>query len=259
MRKILYTLLALAGGAFAQEKKEAVKEMTLASYNIKHGAGMDGQLNLERTIGVLKKIDADIVALQEVDNKCTRSKKVDQAAVIAKALGMKHAYAKAMNFQGGEYGLAVLSKYPILEMKRHEFPSVGEPRVAMEIIVEPVKGQKMSFISLHFDYVSEEIRQPQIKALFKALENTKHPVVLIGDFNATPDSDSIKLFAQEWTNIPKKGDNLTAPASKPRNEIDYFMTRGIDASKLTCTVIEEKVASDHRPLMMKLPLPEVKK
>lgn len=233
--------------------------MTLASYNIKHGAGMDGKLDLKRTIDVLKKIDADIVALQEVDNKCERSKKVNQAAEIAKVLKMHHAFGKAMNYQGGEYGLAVLSKYPILEKKLHRLPSVGEPRVAMEIIVEPMKGHKMSFISLHFDFSSEKNRQPQIQALFKALENTKHPVVLIGDFNARPGSESIKLFAKEWTNIPKKGNRLTSPAGTPREEIDYFMTRGLDASNLSCTVIEEKVASDHRPLMMKLLLPKVKK
>jgi endonuclease/exonuclease/phosphatase family metal-dependent hydrolase len=111
-------------------------------------------------------------------------------------------------------------------------------------------------VSIHFDFRSEKTRQPQIKALLEALKKVKHPVVLLGDFNATPKSESIKLFKDVWFNVPKKGDRLTVPADAPTAEIDYFILRGLKTEGLTCDVIEEKNASDHRPLKMVMALPE---
>jgi len=228
--------------------------VTVGSYNIRHGKDIDFKQDLKGTIKVLKSLKADVIALQEVDKVCKRSGKVDQPAFLGKALGMHPAFGKFMDYDGGEYGMAILSKYPILEIKKHVLPKGAEPRIALEIVTEPEKGKKISFICIHFDYTSEERRQPQIKALLKALENTKHPIVLIGDFNAKPESNSIALFKAEWTNLKKKGPNLTFPADKPRVEIDYIMTRGLDTKDTTVEVIEEKKASDHRPLRAILPI-----
>lgn len=234
------------------------KEMTIVSYNIKHGVNMQNELKLEDTAKVLKELKADVIALQEVDHEATRSDKVKQTVFLAKALGMHQVFGKAMDFQGGGYGQAILSKYPILESKVHKLPGDGEPRIALEVIVEPVKGKKISFVSIHLDYRSEEKRQPQIKALLKALRKVKHPVVLLGDFNATPESDSMKLFKSEWHNVPKVGNPLTVPANIPTDEIDYFLLRGWKTEGVTCKVIEEKNVSDHRPLKIVIELPEIK-
>lgn len=253
--KLLFSLLlsiCLIPFSFAEEGKPTV---TVASYNIRHGANIDFKMNLDATTKVLKNLKSDIIALQEVDNGCSRSGNVKQAEWLGKQLGMHHAFGKFMNYDGGQYGMAILSKFPILETKRHVLPSGAEPRIALEIIVEPTKGKKVSFICIHFDYTSEARRQPQIKALFKALESTTHPVVLVGDFNTQPDSESIALFKTDWKNIPKLGQNLTFPADKPDREIDYIMTRDLPITTETCTVIKEEKASDHRPLKAVLPLP----
>ena len=234
------------------------KELKLASYNIRHGADINYKMNLAGTLAVLKKMDADVIALQEVDKRCTRSNKVDQAKYLGDKLGMHHAFGKFMDFQGGEYGMAILSKYPILETKIHKLPAGGEPRVAVEIIVEVAKGQKASFVSIHFDWTTEERRQPQIKALLKGLEKRTHPVALIGDFNATPKSKSMALFKQDWVNIPKKGNGFTFPADKPAKEIDYFVLRGFEAKGVTCEVVNEVKASDHRPIRMSITISDKK-
>ncbi len=248
---ILTTLLILLGLNALHAKK-----LTIVSYNIKHGVNMQGKLRLEDTAKVLKSLKADVIALQEVDEKTTRSAKVAQTEYLGKQLGMHHVFGKAMDYKGGGYGQAILSKYPILESKVHKLPGDGEPRIALEVVVEPVKGKKLSFVSIHFDFRSEKTRQPQIKALLEALKKVKHPVVLLGDFNATPKSESIKLFKDVWFNVPKKGDRLTVPADAPTAEIDYFILRGLKTEGLTCDVIEEKNASDHRPLKMVMALPE---
>lgn len=228
----------------------SAQSLRLASYNIRHGRNIEGTMNLEKTAALLATLKADVIALQEVDNTCTRSGRVNQAKFIGEKLQMNHAFGKSMDFQGGQYGLAIISKYPILEVKNHKLPMAAgaEPRIALEIVVELSKGKKASFVSIHFDYTSEEHRQPQIKTLLKALETTKHPVALAGDFNALPTSDSIALFKENWYNTPKKGPNFTCPADKPTKEIDYFMLRGFQ-TPAQCTVIEEKVISDHRPIV----------
>ena len=223
-------------------------ELKIASYNIKHGRNMNGKIALEDTAKLLEKLGAEIIALQEVDKQCARSGKIDQAAFLGKHLNMHHAFGKFFDYQGGEYGMALLSKHPILEVKKHRLPDGAEPRIALEIVIEPEKGKKVSCVCIHFDYTSEKRRQPQIKALFKALENTTHPVALIGDFNATPDSASMGLFKDKWLNVSKKGNPFTFPSDKPKMEIDYFVLRGFKKNA-TCRVIEEKVVSDHRPLV----------
>ena len=105
----------------------------VATYNIKHGRGMDGVLDLERTLATLKSLNADVIALQEVDDQARRSGGVDQASWLAERLGMHAAYGAFMDFQGGRYGLAILSRRPILSgivatARRNEPGSPGHRR-----------------------------------------------------------------------------------------------------------------------------------
>lgn len=246
--RVILILMMLAGGLMAGE-------LRVVSYNIRHGEGMDHKLDLARTAAVLKKLQPDFVALQEVDQVVARSGKVDQAAKLGKMLGMHHAFAKFMDYQGGEYGLAVLSKHPILETHVHKLPDGAEPRVVVEVVTQPGgKGARISVCSIHLDWTKEALRVAQIKALEQKLAVRKHPVVLVGDFNAKPGSETMEIVVQSWSVVPKTGDRFTFSADRPRIEIDYVVTRGI-AEGATCRVVEEKVASDHRPLVSVIPWP----
>lgn len=240
MRIILFFFLLLSSAQAG--------ELRLFSYNIHHGEGMDGKLDLERIAGVIRKEKPDLVALQEVDHQVRRSGKIDQAAALGKTLGMHHAFAKFMNLGGGEYGLAVLSKHPILKTHVHRLPAGAEPRVALEVVVM-VQGKKVSFASIHLDWAKEPLRVAQLKALDKALAGRKHPVFVVGDFNAEPGSETMKLAAASSFVVPKTGNKLTWPANKPNVEIDYVLVRGMPGVKAECRVGEEKVASDHRPVI----------
>lgn len=222
-------------------------ELRLFSYNIHHGEGMDGKLDLKRIAGVIGKEKPDLVALQEVDNQVRRSGKIDQAAALGKMLGMHHAFAKFMDLGGGEYGLAVLSKHPILKTHVHRLPAGAEPRVVLEVVVM-VRGKKLSFASIHLDWTKESLRVGQFKALDKALAGRKHPVFVVGDYNAEPGSETMKLAAASGVVVPKSGNKLTWPANKPKVEIDYVVVRGMPGVVAVCRVGEEKVASDHRPV-----------
>ncbi|MBT8045323.1 MAG: hypothetical protein KJO79_10270, partial [Verrucomicrobiae bacterium] len=87
----------------------AADELRVLSYNIHHGVGLDGKLDLGRIAKVIRKQNPDLVALQEVDKLVTRSDKTDQAVVLAKYLGLHVVFGKSIDFQGGVYGNAILS------------------------------------------------------------------------------------------------------------------------------------------------------
>src|SRR5690606_16137530 len=94
----------------------------VVSYNIHHGLGMDDSVNLERTARVLRTLQADIAGLQEVDSSVQRSGGVDQAAVLGEMLGMDHAFGAFMPYEGGRYGMAILSKFPIVRSESVRLP-----------------------------------------------------------------------------------------------------------------------------------------
>ncbi|MBK1829634.1 endonuclease/exonuclease/phosphatase family protein [Verrucomicrobiaceae bacterium R5-34] len=229
-------------------------ELRVFSYNIHHGAGMDGALDLKRIAEVIKKQKPDIVALQEVDKHVPRSGKVDQAAELAKLLGMHYAFGKCIDLQGGEYGNAILSKYPIRDTFIHPLPGPGEPRAVLEVILN-VKGKKLSFASVHLDWKENDTRVAQISAMEKVLSLRNYPVIIAGDFNAKPDSEAMRLLATTWSLTPKSGARLTMPANDPDKEIDYIAYRGFESVKASCLVLEEELASDHRPLIGVILLP----
>jgi endonuclease/exonuclease/phosphatase family metal-dependent hydrolase len=224
-------------------------ELRVGTYNIKHGAGMDGKVDLDRQAEVLRKLDVELIALQEVDKNCKRSGEVDQAAYLAEKLGMHHVFGKAINLGVGEYGQAILSKYPIKSHKVLPLPSVGEQRIVVIAEVEvPSLGDTL-FCSVHYSFRSEKERFPQVQTLEKELKDVRTPIILTGDFNARPETKTMQFYDANWKIIPKKGDRLTSPAGKPTSEIDFCVVKNFRYKRAATKVIDEPVASDHRPLL----------
>jgi endonuclease/exonuclease/phosphatase family metal-dependent hydrolase len=167
-------LVLLPSASSPAEPPEA-RELRVVSYNIRHGQGMDGRVDLERIARILESLRPDLVALQEVDRGCTRSGDADQAAVLGRRLGLHHAFAAFMEYQGGEYGLAVLSRHPVEEVRRHVLPPGAEPRTALEVRVRPPGASSpLSFVSIHLDWTREELREAQMAALVEALRPRAH-------------------------------------------------------------------------------------
>ena len=219
--------------------------LKVVSYNIRHGQGMDGKINLERLAKIIEKENPDLVALQEVDKNCKRSGNVDQAAEFGRLLKMEYAFGKFMSYQGGEYGMAVLSRFPIAKVVRHQLPEGAEPRCALEIKVTP-KGwsEPLSFIGIHLDWTKGNFRPKQVAKLV----DLKGAVVLAGDFNAERGSNTLKILGNAGWKILREISIKTFPADNPTREIDFFIERGLPEFTYMERVIEEKVASDHRPI-----------
>jgi len=223
--------------------------LRLLSYNIRHGKGMDERIDIHRVAEVISKSNPDLVALQEVDRFCERSGNQDTAAELGQRLDMQHRFGAFMALDGGEYGMAVLSRVPITDTARHPLPEGAEPRCALEVKVQVEELQSpVSFVCIHNDWTSERFRVQQIQALLKSVHNRDNPVILAGDFNGEQTDESMKLLGEpEWTILDKNG-KKTFPSGKPEIEIDFFALRGFQNIAIEHDVIDEQIASDHMPI-----------
>jgi endonuclease/exonuclease/phosphatase family metal-dependent hydrolase len=241
-------LLQLSLIAFLPANPEPTS-LRILSYNIHHGAGLDGKLDLERIARVIKSAKPDLVSLQEVDRRTKRSGGVDQAARLAELTGMTPIYGSSMAFQGGQYGNAILTRLKIVSSKTLPLP--GEPRSALCATLEdPGKFPRFHFIATHLDTKPNprQASPPLIEKMIKSL--TRHPAILAGDLNARPESPTMTSFLKTWSNATSAPAFLTSPANQPKSQIDYILFRDSgDWKVLEKQVLPEAVASDHRPVL----------
>lgn len=232
-------------------------QIRVVTYNMRHGLGTDNRVDLTRVGQVLQRQTPDIVALQEVDNRATRSGGVDQAAVLGQQLGLHHAFGSFMEFQGGQYGMAILSRYPILKSNAIQLPEGHEPRVALAAEVQLPDGTELLVVNVHFDWVRDDrFRWAQAEAVKLHLETWPTPYLLLGDFNDLPESRTLKMLGQGLQEAAKPAnDRFTFSSTAPEIEIDYIFAG--PAQRWTIDgveVIQERTASDHRPVVANLKL-----
>ena len=226
--------------------------LRVVSYNIRHGRGNDEAVQLMRTAGVLRALTPDIVGLQEVDRVAERSGKVDEARALGESLGLNHAFGRFMDYQGGAYGIGLLSRFPITLSREVRLPDGNEPRVALAVDVRLPNGRPLTIVTVHFDWVVDDgFRFAQAQKLTEFLDALTQPYILLGDFNDEPGSRTLGLFAARAAEAVKPRDNhLTFSSTNPVKEIDFIFTAPRDAWTVgEVRVIDEKMASDHRPLL----------
>ena len=178
--------------------------LRLMSYNIHHAnpPSQPGMIDMDTIAAVFNKQQADVVFLQEVD-VLTKRAKVNEAAVLAQKTGMQVYFGKAIDFDGGEYGVAILSRYALTETKTTRLPTAvgtnGEPRVLATAHIV-VNGKTITLACTHLDAQrSDTNRLLQMSAINTLLKDEVHPVLLAGDFNAVPGSSVINLLDQHFT------------------------------------------------------------
>ena len=195
----------------------------------------------------------DLVALQEVDSSATRTGSVDQATFLGDLTGMTPVFGEFMPYQGGKYGMALLSAWPIISTDNFRLPDGDEPRTALSAVVRsPETGRELRLVGIHF-YRTEEERLAQAERLDAYLEGDALPTVLAGDFNSEPGSAVMNYLARRWHIVPKGEDNLTFSSFDPVREIDFFLIRPREQFEVVQQfLLDEPVASDHRPLVIDL-------
>jgi endonuclease/exonuclease/phosphatase family metal-dependent hydrolase len=247
-------VLALVGPIVRAADAPRLRVLT---YNIHHGEGTDGKLDLARIARVITGQKPDLVALQEVDVNTQRTGNVDQAAELGKLTGLHAVFGKSIDYRGGRYGNAVLSRSPVEKHTVHPLPGKpdAEHRTALEVVVRPWEGgPPMTFVGTHLDHTRDEtdrLRQGDEINRLLAPDGRRDPLILAGDLNAVPSSETIKCFNARWTDAAgKTGAAPTIPAGNPRSRIDYVLLRPTGAWHVVETsVVPEAVASDHRPVL----------
>jgi endonuclease/exonuclease/phosphatase family metal-dependent hydrolase len=248
-------LLAMSAAGQEAANKPPVR-LRVLTYNIHHAEGTDRKLDPERIARVIKDANPDLVALQEVDDRTGRTESVDQAKKLGELTGMHAFFAKAMDYRGGGYGCAILSKRKPDAGRSHALPAEEghEPRVLAEARVKLTDaGPTVVFYSTHLDHTRDpKSRQKQIAGIRKVTAEEKEPLaILAGDLNAQPGSKEIETLLKDWKDATANPALKTHPAEAPRIKIDYVLYRANDRVKvIEAQVLEEKVASDHAPVLV---------
>lgn len=243
-------LAACASRQINSPEEAPTDVLRILAYNVKHGRGMDGAIDLERIARVISEQDPDLVALQEIDEGCGRSGGVDQARRLGELCSMTPIFGPFMDYDGGRYGMALLSRLPVEASTNHVLPPGREPRTALAARVRLDDGRALVLIGIHL-YATEEERLAQAETLLDVCAGEEAPVVLAGDFNSTPGSRVMERLGQAFEDPAKQGDPRTFPSPSPEREIDFFLLRpGKRFEVLEQRVVDEPLASDHRPILL---------
>lgn len=265
MRSLLLLSLLLAGCAFP---RGAGRDVRVLVYNVHAGKDAGGRDNLERVAALVRETRADVALLQEVDVGTRRSGGVDQIAALARRTGLHAAFGRTLDYQGGQYGIAVLSRWPVVSHAVRPLPvqppqprSGGsyEPRGALHARLDAPWGA-LHVVNTHLDASRDDgwRRQelPTVAALVDSLRATG-AVLAGGDFNSEPGSEVQAMAARAglrdaWL-LCGRGPSLTYPAAAGTKRIDYlYLSPGMHC---TDARVLQSDASDHAPLLVVVRLP----
>jgi endonuclease/exonuclease/phosphatase family metal-dependent hydrolase len=256
MRTILAAAAALALLGNPRDPSGPVR-LRVATYNIHHGEGTDGSLDLARVANLILSMQPDLVALQEVDRGTARTGGVDQLVTLERLTGLRGVFGKAMDFDGGSYGVAILSRFPVLETRAARMPGAEErePRAEVTAEVEMRPGAPpLQFTSTHLDNGRDVVsRLAQVRFLNATLTgNGDQPAILAGDLNSQADSSVVQVLRQEWSEMFTAPEPL-GPQGMPRRRVDHVLGRPAASWRtLDSTVVDDRIASDHRPVVVTL-------
>ena len=243
--KHLYLFLCLFAMALSAHSQNDLK---LMSYNIRNAKGMDNVRNVQRIVNVINNEAPDVVAVQELDSMTTRSNQTFVLAEVAERTQMHASYAPAIDFQGGKYGIGILSKDKPLDIQTYPLPGREEKRMLM------VAEFKDYFFACTHLSLTEEDRLTSLEIIKNSVKSNQKPFFLAGDLNDTPNSKFIQALQEDFlilTNTKKP----TYPAPEPKETIDYIAAwkgNTDNFANLSAQVVEEPLASDHRPLTVQL-------
>ena len=217
--------------------------MRIGTFNIQHGRGPDGEVDLERLAAATALLDVDVLALQEVDVDVARSHDANLAAVAAGE--MAFAFAPAMDMRDGWYGNALAVRGAIDDPEVLELPGEegDEPRVALLATLRPDTGPALSVAATHLS-IRSHIAALQLEAVLSALVDRRSPHVLLGDLNLTPRvvEPAVKAAGLTLADTTK----ATFPAHAPKIRIDHVaVSSGL---RIDGVDVVQTPVSDHRAL-----------
>jgi endonuclease/exonuclease/phosphatase family metal-dependent hydrolase len=257
----------LAGCSAASVPQPAAHTIRIMTYNIFSGKDLQRQPSLERVAAFMDSLDVDIIFLQEVDRHTRRSGDADQAAILAGLTGRHVVFGRSMDFDGGEYGNAILSRWPVRTWRVVPLPApdspepgaaAAEPRSLLYVTVE-APGGALHLLNTHLDHREASLaRHAQALELMDWVAASLPPQVYVifgGDLNARPDAPEVRALAARFSDVwPAcgSGDGYTFRSDVPDRRIDYIMLAGLHC---TAARVPDRQLSDHRPVVVDVAMP----
>lgn len=247
---VLTTFLVLVPHAFA-------KTVRVMTYNIHVGIGMDKKLDLRRIADVINNEKPDLVGLQEVDRGVQRTQRIDEIVELSKLTRMDYAFAFNLPYQGGQYGVAILSRFPIRATEHRLYKNLREAERRGFIRAEVrIDGRLVHFVTTHLDYQHDDGRLFEAQQMLAFLGDVKGPLIVVGDFNDLPTGQTYQLmrnaFDDAWIDGRGTGEGFSYPADKPAKRIDYIFMRRGDGIRARRAWVIKSLASDHIPVVADL-------
>ena len=227
---------------------QAQNTLKLMSYNIKNANGMDNVCNFQRIANVINNTSPDVVDIQEVDSMTNRSGQKYVLGEIAERTQMHGYFAPAIDYDGGKYGIGLLTKQ--LPLRLQTLPLPGREEARTLILAE---FADYIYCCTHMS-LTEEDRMKSLELVKAFTSSSTKPLFLAGDMNAEPESGFIKELQKDFQ-ILSNPKQHTFPAPDPKETIDYIATLKQNAkgfAVISAKVINEPMASDHRPILVEL-------
>lgn len=237
--------LLLSSQSMAQSSPFRLKIM---SFNVCRSGELT-QYSVVPFVNLIRQYNPELIALQELDYKTSRNTGIDFTTKLGAALGMFPVFGRTIYYKGGEYGIAVLSKYPFLSVKTEQLPTPAEreQRAVLITEVQLPSGQNIRFASTHLDQSSDAISAAMASALNTFLIKDDMPTIVGGDFNTRPEQETIANGMQQWKRFCNN--DPTSP-DKPTKKIDYLFGYPKERCRtISYTVIVQTGISDHCPIV----------
>lgn len=234
------------------------QKLSVMSYNIHHGADRNENSTLDSIGYFIREMNPDIVGLQEVDSVCERSGKTDQMRRLADITGMHYSFLRHFPYQGGAYGVGILSQHPIMKVESKRLKLLkrgpnGESVTMLFAVIAIKKHKKILFATAHFSAFDQATRNSQVSETLKYLSSNDLPVIFTGDLNATPDAPEIQWIQQHLQDTDKSG-VYTFPEHGPVKKIDYVLVSRNRLKRVENVSVPRVHYSDHLPLITNLVL-----
>lgn len=256
--KLLLSVLIIAACAkndpqVAPGPKPATKGDTLRvmTYNIHHcnPPTKPGLIDVDAIANVVRYQNPDVLALQEVDVHTKRSGNIDQAALLAEKTGMHVYFGKSIDHDGGDYGVAILSKFPLRNGRTLRLPETSNPAAEDRVVaiadITFRNGKQLAIGSTHLDVSTPANRDEQVAALNVIADTLALPLVLSGDLNTTPSTTAFATLLGKY--LPSCTDcGFTIPVTNPKRVIDFVLAaRRSGWQPVRSEVVNEAYPSDH--------------
>jgi endonuclease/exonuclease/phosphatase family metal-dependent hydrolase len=229
-------------------ERDENKTVRILNYNVRNCLGLDNVTDYNRVAGIINRLNADVVAIQELDSATSRSNGVVVLNELAAKTSLHATYSASINYQGGKYGVGILTRENPVAWKTVSLPGKEEKRSLLVVELTDIV-----ICCTHLSLTQED-RLASIQLINAATKNYTKPVFLAGDFNAEPGSPEIKKLVSNWS-ILNDSAQPTIPADQPDKCIDFILVqkaRNFQVKLIKSIVEKEPVASDHLPVLVEV-------